>query len=184
MKRLVIIVLAVLLLAATLFFALWREARREQKRAQNNVETLATQAEAYRVSDSLSALSIGVLELKISELKHLRAADAQMIDRLRLRLRRVESVAKVSTLTRYEFAAEGQNSWALKDNFIDFRARKDSSHLLVELKIRDTIVQILHRVPRFKFLGIWFGTKAVRQEIVSKNPHTEIVAAEFLKIVR
>lgn len=184
MKRLLIIILAALLLAAGVFFTLWRTARHEQKRAQNNVETLATQAEAYRLNDSLSALSVGILELKISELKHLRAADAQMIDQLRLRLRRVESVAKVSTLTRYAFAAEGQNSWHLKDNFIDFQARKDSSHLVVELKIRDTIVQVLHRVPRFKFLGIWFGTKAVRQEIVSKNPHTELVAAEYLKIVR
>ena len=48
---------------------------------------------------------------------------------------------------------------------------------------RDTLVQILHRVPR-RFLFIRWGTKAVRQEILSRNPHTKIVYAEYVKIER
>ena len=47
----------------------------------------------------------------------------------------------------------------------------------------DTLRQIVHRVPR-RFLFIRFGTKAVRQEIVSSNPHTRIVYAEYVRFVK
>ena len=36
-------------------------------------------------------------------------------------------------------------------------------------------------MPR-RFLFIRWGTKAVRQEILSRNPHTKIVYAEYVKI--
>ena len=43
--------------------------------------------------------------------------------------------------------------------------------------------QVIHRIPR-RFLFIRWGTKALRQEIVSTNPHTRIVHAEYVKIER
>ena len=47
----------------------------------------------------------------------------------------------------------------------------------------DTLRQAVHRIPR-RFLFIRWGTKAHRQEIVSTNPHTRIVYAEYVKIER
>ena len=47
----------------------------------------------------------------------------------------------------------------------------------------DTLHQIVHRIPR-RFLFIRWGTKALRQEIVSSNPHTRIVHTEYVKIER
>ena len=47
----------------------------------------------------------------------------------------------------------------------------------------DTLRQVVHRIPR-RFLFIRWGTKALRQEIVSTNPHTRIVYAEYVKIER
>lgn len=47
----------------------------------------------------------------------------------------------------------------------------------------DTLRQIVHRVPR-RFLFIRWGTKALRQEIVSSNPHTRIVYTRYVKIER
>jgi hypothetical protein len=48
---------------------------------------------------------------------------------------------------------------------------------------RDTLVQLVHRVPR-KFLFIPFGTKAIRQEVTTKNPHTEITYTEYIVLRR
>ena len=45
----------------------------------------------------------------------------------------------------------------------------------------DTLRQIVYRIPR-RFLFIRWGTKALRQRIVSTNPHTRIVAAEYVRI--
>lgn len=47
----------------------------------------------------------------------------------------------------------------------------------------DTLQQIVHRVPR-RFLFIRWGTKAVRQEVVSSNPHTQIVYTEYIELKR
>lgn len=44
----------------------------------------------------------------------------------------------------------------------------------------DTLRQIVHRVPR-RFLFIRWGTKAIRQEVVSSNPHTRITYTEYIE---
>lgn len=47
----------------------------------------------------------------------------------------------------------------------------------------DTLRQIVHRVPR-RFLFIRWGTKAIRQEVVSSNPHTDIIYTEYIEFNR
>jgi len=47
----------------------------------------------------------------------------------------------------------------------------------------DTLQQIVHRVPR-RFLFIRWGTKAIRQEVVSSNPHTRIVYTDYIELNR
>lgn len=51
------------------------------------------------------------------------------------------------------------------------------------IESRDTLRQIVHRIPR-RFLFIRWGTKALRQEIISSNPHTRIVYSEYIRIER
>ena len=53
--------------------------------------------------------------------------------------------------------------------------------VMPRLKARFALRQIVHRIPR-RFLFIRWGTKALRQRIVSTNPHTRIVAAEYVRI--
>lgn len=64
---------------------------------------------------------------------------------------------------------------------IEGEVRRDT--LLLDYHSIDTLHQIVHRVPR-KFLFFRFGTKAIRQEIVSSNPHTKIVYSEYIELRR
>lgn len=57
--------------------------------------------------------------------------------------------------------------WVRLDGFIS----GDTLHAKVES--RDTLQMIVHRVPK-RFLFFRFGTKAVRMEVVSQNPHTSL----------
>lgn len=57
--------------------------------------------------------------------------------------------------------------WVRLDGFI----RGDTLHAKVES--HDTLQMIVHRVPK-RFLFFRFGTKAVRMEVVSQNPHTSL----------
>jgi len=49
---------------------------------------------------------------------------------------------------------------------------------------RDVMYQFIHRVPRFHFLFIRIGTKAIRQDITFKNPNTEIEYTKFINFVK
>lgn len=100
------------------------------------------------------------------------------------------------TIVRRDFAAvcdSGRLAAAVRfDTVRSFRWR--DPWVMVEGRIRgdsvacrvesiDTLRQVVHRVPR-RFLFIRFGTKAVRQEIVSSNPHTRIVYAEYVRFAK
>ena len=64
---------------------------------------------------------------------------------------------------------------------VEGRIRTDSVACRVEST--DTLRQVVHRIPR-RFLFIRWGTKALRQEIVSSNPHTRIVYSDYVKFER
>lgn len=191
--------------------------RSDRNRLSGNQAVLFSEARAYAVRDSLSALGQGVLRMELDELRHARAKDAQLIADMGVRLKRVNSVAKIATIGTYEIKAaitpaqkqsdrpmlndsvfqsasdkamnnalkntEAQR-FALQTPYIDINGIVENDSVSASIAVRDTIVQVLHRVPRFKLLGIWFGTRGVRQEVVSKNPHTTITAAEYIEIIR
>lgn len=67
--------------------------------------------------------------------------------------------------------------------YIDIRGRVRNDSLVATIQTFDTIVQLVHRVPR-KFLFIRWGCKAVRQEVISRNPHSTVVYSEYLELGR
>lgn len=71
--------------------------------------------------------------------------------------------------------------WSDRHVSVDGMIRADSVSCRVESI--DTLQQVVHRVPR-RFLFIRWGTKAVRQEVVSSNPHTNIVYTEYIELKR
>ena len=77
----------------------------------------------------------------------------------------------------------------LATQYANTRAESDKTyHLIVSFRAgeqpsADTLRQVVHRVPR-RFLFIRWGTKALRQEIVSSNPHTRIIYSDYVKFER
>lgn len=71
--------------------------------------------------------------------------------------------------------------WSDRHVSVDGVIRADSVSCHVESF--DTLQQVVHRVPR-RFLFIRWGTKAIRQEVVSSNPHTNIVYTEYIELKR
>lgn len=204
-KYLILYALAVtLLLAGSL-----RRYRTETHRLGQNQHALLSQIEQYRTRAGEAAASAEVLQLRCREFERLRAGDAERIRQLGIRLRRVEAAATLATATEIDVQAPLRDSVVRRD----FSALCDSGRMVsavrfdsvrlfrwrdpwvtVEGRIRgdsvtcriesvDTLRQIVHRVPR-RFLFIRFGTKAVRQETVSSNPHTRIVYAEYVRFVK
>ncbi|WP_302605923.1 DUF6549 family protein [uncultured Alistipes sp.] len=184
------------LCATALLVAYVRDSRREIRRLTENQAVLGSEAAAYHTQLGEAAASAQVLRLRCAEFERLRAEDAERIRRLGIRLRRTEAAARSATQTRLALEAPLRDTVFLRDTIRDtvrtFRwhdpwvavegtIARDSVHCRVAST--DTLHQIVHRIPR-RFLFIRWGTKALRQEIVSSNPHTRIVHTEYVKIER
>jgi hypothetical protein len=196
MKKYLIVSAIFLLLAAAVFVQQKRLAavRQQNRLLDGNVRTLLETTETYRVRDSLHAAAVGVLELKAAEYRRVRAADARLVADLRIRLRRAESIAKSAVETRYDAAValhdtvtvvEGRpdtiRRFSHRTPYIDLQGVLKPDTVELSLLVRDTLLQVVHRVPR-RILFIRYGTKAVRQQVVSTNPHTRIVYTEYIRL--
>lgn len=250
--------------ATALLFYSYRRQRTEISRLSQNQTALTAEVEHYRNRLGESSASARILRLRCAEFEELRAADAERIRRLGIRLRRLEAAATTATATEVAFQTPlidtlppqpvlhdhgseplGRN-YALREQSsanrgpdpvlstgpdtrlhinpntphqpFPIRARSllsdtlrpytghglshgtrrafrwrdawitvegivtaDSVHCRVESI--DTLRQIVHRVPH-RFLFFRWGTKAIRQEISSSNPHTRIVWTEYIRLER
>lgn len=163
---------------------------REAERLDNNVTVLTEEVALYRTRLDESAASVRALQLRCDEFRRMRVRDAQRIRELGIKLKRVESVSAVASETNMDIELPLRDSTILGDKVSAFRwhdpwvrveglIRNDS--VRCHIKCVDTLRQVVHRVPR-RFLFIKYGTKAIRQEITSSNPHTQIVYAEYIEL--
>ena len=168
----------------------------ENRRLSNNQHALLQSVTLYRTEAGASAARVEALELEVAEFREFRARDAEEIRSLGVRLRRAESYAVTASESRYDATVALRDTIILRDTirdtvrlFTDGDAwsnvagaiRGDSlSYSLISV---DTLRQVVHRVPR-RFLFFRYGTKGIRQEIWSSNPHTELVYTEYVELRR
>lgn len=142
--------------------------------------------------------SIERLQLRCREYEALRRRDAERIRELGVRLRRVEQVAVQGVATEVEVQTPLRDTvirrdtmrlydtlrrFSWRDPWIRLEGVIRCDSLFCRVESSDTLQQIVHRVPR-RFLFIRWGTKALRQEIRSSNPHTRLVYADYVTFTR
>lgn len=186
--------------ATALLVAGCRYHRSEVRRHRQNLQTLAEGLARYRTQLDEELISSQALRLRCAEFERLRAEDADRIRRLGIRLRRLEASARTATVTSVDARAPLRDTvvrcirdtvvrrdtlrlFRWRDRWVAVEGRLTADSVVCRVESVDTLHQIVHRVPR-RFLFIRWGTKALRQEIRSSNPHTRIVHAEYLKIER
>lgn len=201
MKRILIIAIVVLNCLMLVQAALLRAERAERKRIQANNRVLTDSVEFYRTKSGKHAASRQVFELRASELERYNAQLAAQVRELRIKARRLEAAATTATATIVELRARLRDTviyrepkagpiigetvkvfrWA--DPWVTVEGLIDGDSVGCRVESIDTLQQIVHRVPR-RFLFIRWGTKAIRQEVVSSNPHTRIVYTEYVEFTR
>ena len=169
--------------------------RHETRRLTQNQDALAS---GTRVGQE--AASVQALRLRCAEFERLRAEDAASIRRLGIKLRRLEAAAKTVTATSVDLRAPVRDTVVLlrrdtlrirdtlklfrwRDAWVTVEGRIRTDSVACRVESTDTLRQVVHRIPR-RFLFIRWGTKALRQEIVSSNPHTRIVYSDYVKFER
>lgn len=169
----------------------------ERGRLKNNVESLMEDVEKYRVFDSLSAARVVALELSIKEFERYRASDAALIKELQLRNRDLSAINKTQSETIIELSAVPRDTVIIRDSipipavsvtcgdaWFDFYGILTPDEFTGTLHNRDSLL-LAESVKYRRFLGFLWKTKRILNrelDVVSKNPHTEIMSVEHVVI--
>ena len=195
MKKYLIIACVVLVLICTSLIGVIKDLYKEKDRLALNQEALLEEVTYYQTVAGKSAASVQALGLKKSELEDHNKRLTKTVTDLNIKLKRVEVAAMAAIQTKVEIRTVVKDSIVYVDSTLQRQKAIEWADLWVavsglikpdstiDLKVQsvDTLTQIVHRVPK-KFWFIKYGTKAIRQEIVSSNPHTKVVYSEYIKL--
>ena len=136
------------------------------------------------------------LELKISEYKKYREDDYKLIEGQQVDKKRLEEITTVQAQTIYELKGTVRDSIIYVDNYIvdTLKCLKigdewfsfdgcigKNNEFSGTFENRYSFIYVEHIIPK-NFLFIKYGVKERKQDIVSKNPYTNIIEAEFVTI--
>lgn len=173
--------------------------RAERDTYQTNAQVLMEDVKRYQTRDSLNVATIGVLELKLSEFKKYRAEDAELIKSLKIKNRDLEAVTTAQMQTISELRAELKDSIVYlpgdtvervvkcieyRDRYLDVVGCIVDNVFSGEVVSRDSLT-IVNTVQYKRFWGFLWKTKKVKNrqiDVVSKNPHTQIMGVEYIEI--
>lgn len=195
-----------LILAAVAIVAalavIWADRKIEQLTAERdryagNTAALLSDIERYRVRDSLNAARVQSLELTVKEYERFRADDAALIKQLKQRNRDLVAVNKTQSQTIIDLRAVPRDTVVVRDSvrvpavavhcgdaWFDFDGLLTEKEFTGTLANRDSLV-IAESVKYKRFLGFLWKTRKVEDrqlDVVSKNPHTEIMGIEHVVI--
>lgn len=196
-----IIVAVVILAAAIAVILVDRKIDRltaERDRYKGNTETLLSDVETYRVRDSLNAARVQSLELTVKDYERFRSEDAMLIKSLQRKNRDLASVNKTQSETIISLQSVPKDTVVItKDSLIvpavrihsgdawyDFDGLLTKEEFAGTLRNRDSLV-VAETVKYKRFLGFLWKTKQIKDrqvDVVSKNPHTEILGVEHITI--
>lgn len=191
-RRLIISVIILIGAVVALSYFLSRE-KEETKRLSGNQRSLMEDVTLYRTKDSLSAASVERLQLTNKEFEKYCADLKEQISALGLKVKRLQSVSSTGTETNYEVNIPVKDSVAFRDStiilkclelhtpYLDVSGCIDMNEFSGTILSRDTLDQAVHRVPH-EFWFIKWGCKAIRQEIVCRNPNSRIIYSQYIEL--
>ena len=197
-KRLIFTILIVIGLGCIIFLQQKRieVINNERSAYRQTAYTLLDDIDRYQTKDSLNVVSVGEMQLKLSELNKYRSDDIKLIESLQADKKRLQQITTTQTQTIYDLTANVRDSIIYRDNYLIDTLRciniadrwfdmtgciDTNAKFSGRFENRDSLLYVEHIIPK-KFLFIKWGIKEKRQEIVSRNPHTNITGAEYITI--
>lgn len=177
--------------------------KQDRDKYRSNTHTLLDSVKHYKVNDSLNAVSVKELNLTLSEYKNYRAQDLALINLLAIKGRDIEGVTTSELKSLYKLIGTARDTTIIIRDTIDRPVEKPVKHISIKDKwysfngyldaynnfsgdfiSKDSLLYV-ETVKYKRFLGFLWKTKKIKdrkQDIISKNPHTEILNAEFITV--
>ena len=172
----------------------------ERDRYKGNTAALLSDVEIFKMRDSLNAARVESLQLTIKEFERFRADDAELIRELKARNRDLSAVNTTQSQTIIDLRATPLDTVIIVrdsiitpavavhcgDAWFDFDGLLTKDQFTGTLKNRDSLL-LAETVKYKRFLGFLWKTRRVqdrRVDVVSRNPHTQILGVEHVVIER
>ena len=194
MKKRLLTVIGVLVLFLIASVVALRKARAEKERLEANQTALLSQVEYYTTKSGKSAADVRKLTLTVDELKQYNATLKKTADDLGIKLKRVQSASTTGVRTEVKFITQVRDSivyrdsimvpvkaFAWSDPWTDVVGVIERDSVDMNVTSVDTLTTIVHKIPH-KFWFIKWGCKAIKQTVVSSNPHTKITYNEYIEV--
>ena len=186
-----IVILAALLIAHIVTL---RKVRAEKERLEANQTALLSQVEYWTTKSGKSAADVRKLTLTVDELNQANAALKKTAEDLGIKLKRVQSASTTGVKTEVKFITQVRDSIVYRDSIIvpvkaftwsdpwtDVTGVIERDSVDLSVSSVDTLTTIVHKIPH-KFWFIKWGCKAIKQTVVSSNPHTKITYNEYIEV--
>lgn len=190
------IALAICLVALAISIRSCANIKADRNRLSDNQQALFEDVDYYRTQSGHSAASVERLTLSKAEVDKYCQDLKVSLAQLNIKVKRLQSASTSATETKYNIKTNVRDSLVVRDSIVVDTLRcisyrdawlsfagctNDGVNYDVNIESRDTLTTIVHRVPR-KFLFIKYGCKAIRQEVLSKNPHTKITYTQYIEL--
>lgn len=172
----------------------------ERDNYKSNSEILLSDIKDYQTKDSLSANTVGVLTLKLSEYKKYRSEDIKLINNLKTRNRDLQNVTTTQMETINSLSGKIKDSIVylpgdtvitvlrcidIVQPWYEIHGCATSEGNFTGTHINKDSILIAATVKYKRFLGFLWKTNKVKDrkiDIVSKNPSTKIVGVQYIEI--
>lgn len=202
MKKYLILAAIILAVAAALWVqhAKIKRLTDERDKYRSNTEALLADMERYQTKDSLNAVTVGVLQLKLSEFEKYRADDAALIKTLQTKNRDLERVTTTQMETINELRATVRDSVVylpgdtvttvlrcvdIVEPWFELHGCATPDGQFTGTHINRDSLLIAETVQYKRWLGFLWKTNKIKNrqiDVVSKNPATKILGVEFITI--
>lgn len=167
----------------------------ERNTYKTNMDGLLTDIERLETDSTKNAIQVQSLNLKVDEYKKYCAEDAATIQSLNIKLKNVQSVSKseigvevpIQTLVAHDTIyidniIKPIQTINYDDDYAKLEGTIADDSLKASIHIPITLTQVVHKVPKHKFLWWSWGCKAIKQAITSDNPYADIKYLEYIEI--
>lgn len=162
---------------------------------KHNSEALLSDNKRIQIDSSTMALDIKTLTMSLEEYKQYRTEDKERIEKMGVKIKNLEAIAKHKVEINAPIQAEVKDSILERDTVPIYikTVKMDTPHLKLDGIIENNKLTGKVCIPimlnqaiwveyKHKFLWWQWKVKAIHQTISSDNPYAEIEYSEYIKI--
>ena len=167
----------------------------ECNRYEGNTAALLSDMKRMRIDSTTYAVDVKALRLNLKEYKEYRADDLELIKKLNIRIKSLETAARHQLEVNGPIKATVRDTLIIRDT-VPLRLQKiemntphlqlsgiiENSMLTGKIHIPITLNQFIWIEYKHRFLWWRWGIKGIHQSITTDNPYVNILYSEYIII--